>query len=355
MSKNILLFFDGTSNKFGDSLTNVVKTMSVADRENQSICYIPGVGSIADKMEYSRFSRLMRKYLGLGFGFGLQEKIVVGYSYLMEHYEPGDKIFVFGFSRGAYTAKVLAGLLHACGLMEKGNEYHIQYAYELYTSNDFRPDLHAKFKSRFAVHNPGIHFLGLWDSVSSVGSIVRMRNFPHTTNVQNATTIRHALAIDEKRALFKQNSTRSEGDCAEVWFAGVHGDVGGGNPESRSALAKVALQWMIDEAVAKGMKIDQKRYERYVISQDIPGYAALDPLGDTHKNNFLTWGLLELLPRYKIVSYKPKKYLWYWPLFGRRTMPQGAMIHESVDRRMKDASKKYKPSNLPKDYMIYSR
>ena len=353
MPKNVLIFFDGTSNKFGDNLTNVAKIHSIVDRSQQDAFYCPGVGSIADKMEYSRLSKYIKKYLGLGLGFGLQEKIIAGYTYLMEHYDKDDKIFIFGFSRGSYTAKVLAGLIHTCGLLEKGNEYNIQYAYDLYTRRKFRPDLLAKFKSRYARHTPTIHFMGLWDSVSSVGNLIRMRNLPYTTNVANVSTIRHALALDEKRALFKQNSTRSQTDCKEVWFAGVHGDVGGGNAEMESGLAKVPLKWMIDEAVKRGLIINQSKYDRYVISDNVNGYAPVNPLGKAHKNNFWTWGILELLPRYKIVSYDPEEVMWYWPLFGRRKIQAGALFHESVQQRMDDPKIKYNPSNLPKDAKVY--
>lgn len=351
MAKNILLFYDGTSNRFGDNLTNVVKTYAVSNHETQKALYVPGLGSIADKAEYSYLSRMYKKIIGLGFGFGLQEKVIVGYEYLMNEYETGDKIFIFGFSRGSYTAKVLAGLINACGLLEKGNDHHIQYAYDLYSNKKFRPDLFEKYKSRFARLRPEIHFMGLFDSVSSVGSVVRMRNLPYTSNVENVNHLRHALAIDEKRALFKQNSTFSKKDIKTIWFAGVHGDVGGGNPEMASAAAKVPLKWMIDEAVAHGLEIDQAKYDRYVISKDVRDYVEIDPLGAIHKNNFLTWGILELLPRYK-TEYKPKKTIWYWPLFGRRKIPENSVIHNSVQLRMDDSSRKYKPSNLPDNYRV---
>lgn len=347
MAKNILLFFDGTSNKFGDNLTNVVKAYAVVDKVSQRCFYCPGVGSIADKMEYSYFARQIKKYLGLGLGFGLQEKIIAGYSFLMSAYEPGDKICLFGFSRGAYTAKVFAGLLHTCGLIEKGNEYLIQYAYELYSDKKFSLKLTNKFKKRFARHNPEIEFMGLWDSVSSVGSVVRMRNFPFTTNVKGIKVIRHAVAIDELRALYKQNTTKSEGDCKEVWFSGVHSDVGGGNKELVSGLSKVPLDWILSEAQKNGLLIDQSLYNRYVISKDIKDYAPLDALAKAHKNNFLSlWFLLEIIPRYKIVNYEPMEFLWYWPLFRKRNLGDTPLIHESVMKRISNGHKR--PRNLPK-------
>jgi len=349
--KNILIFLDGTSNKFGDELTNVVRAYSVVVKNSKQIAlYIPGVGSISDRMELFKPMRLMKKWAGLGFGYGLQKKVIEAYSFLMKNYEPNDKIYLFGFSRGAYTAKVVAGLIHACGLLHKDNESHIEYAYELYTREKLDFNLLGGFKKRFSHDIPDIHFMGLWDSVSSVGNIRRMRNYPYTTNVQNVKTIRHALAIDEKRALFKNNSTFSKGDdIKQVWFGGTHGNVGGGHIEEKSAYAKVPLKWMLDEAQSKGLKIEKELYGRYVISNNVKGYTPLDPNGDLYKNDFLTWGVLELLPRYN-TNYNTGKKEWYWPLFARRVIPENSLIHSSITNRLK--AKTYSASNIPGSYLI---
>ena len=121
--KKIILYFDGTSNKFGDKNTNVVKAYRVTSSEGQIKCYIPGVGSMSNKKYHFYTSRLIKKIVGLAFGYGLQERVITGYQFISEHYCPGDEIYLFGFSRGAYTAKVLVGLIHSCGLIGMENEY----------------------------------------------------------------------------------------------------------------------------------------------------------------------------------------------------------------------------------------
>jgi len=361
MGKNILVFFDGTSNRFGPNLTNVVKLHSVCNIDLQKSIYIPGVGSISDKETFSSASRLLKKLSGLAFGWGLDRKVLAAYNFLMTNYEEGDCIFFFGFSRGAYTAKVLAGLIHTCGLLHKGNGYHAAYAYELYTRKQYDQGLTEKFKSRFSAYKPRIAFIGLWDSVSSVGNVYKMRNYPFTTRIANADIIRHALAIDERRALFKQNTTllhddNSAADIAEVWFAGNHGDVGGGNSEAESAYSKVALKWILDEAVAAGLKTIRSKVERYVISQDIANYEPLNNQGKIHSNKWLNgWGVLEILPRYNIIDYKTMKRKYYWPLFSKRKMKPTShnkvQIHKSVEERIDEMG--YSPNNLPEAYEVY--
>ena len=348
--KNLVLCLDGTSNKFGNELTNVVKAYDFCTKnEYQLVKYVPGVGSISDKGEYSYVSRVLKKVAGLGFGFGLQEKVLEAYAFLIDNYEEGDKIYLFGFSRGSYTCKVLAGLIYTCGLLRKDDKYLMQYAYGLYSQRNFDFRLLQKFRKIFAHHKPKVEFMGLWDSVSSVGNIVRMRNFPYTTNVKGVNTIRHAVAIDEKRALFKQNATKSESDIQEVWFAGVHTDVGGGFTEEESGLSKIALQWMMDAAIESGIQIDDKKYKKYVTNVKDDKISKPDAIAAMHQNNFIAWLFLELLPRYTIVSYNPKKINWYWPLYSRRPIPEDALIHSSVNERILKTD--YLPSNLPKGYL----
>jgi len=350
------MFFDGTSNKFGHNNTNVIKARSIVSKKNQICFYTPGVGSIADKNEHSTIGKYYKKYLGLGLGFGLQEIVIEAYKFLMNNYRKVDHIYLFGFSRGAYTAKVFAGLLHSCGLLEKGNEYHIQYAYELYSAKKYDQRLLNSFKKRFWSREVNIHYMGLWDSVSSVGNFLRMRNFPWTTNVQNVKIIRHALALDERRALFQQNSTKSKGDIKEVWFAGVHGDVGGGVPEKESGLSKVPLKWILDEAESVGLRIDESRYKRYVELED-KIYAAIDPYAEEHKNNFLSfWLILEFLPRYKITNYDPEERHYYWPRMQKRkiegTQQEPCLVHNSVKKRADKSKSGKMSSNIPKYYKI---
>jgi len=159
--KKLVIYFDGTSAKFGNKNTNVVKAYRVTSSSNQVKCYIPGVGSLSDKKHYFITKRIFKQLLGLAFGYGLQEKVLEGYKFLSENYQEGDEIYLFGFSRGAYAAKVLAGMMELCGLIDKHNIYNIQYAYNLYSAR--KPDFKvmARFKKTFSKFSPSIKFIGL--------------------------------------------------------------------------------------------------------------------------------------------------------------------------------------------------
>lgn len=349
MAKKIFLFFDGTSNKFKkDALTNVFKAYDIIQKdESQIACYVPGVGSIADKGEFSSIVRLIKKYVGLGFGYGLQEKVLVGYDFLIDNYEEGDDIYLLGFSRGAYTAKVLAGLIHTCGLIGKHDQYNSQYAYAQYAGKSFDFKLNNQFKKAFSKYTPKIEFMGLWDSVSSVGDLLQLRNYPYTTNVKGVKHIRHAMAIDERRFDFTLNKTNNNdpsGDIQSLWFAGVHTDVGGGNPESESGLAKIALLWMLEQ-LGTNVNLNNDKLERFVTNITDPNISKLDALADAHKNGILIRGL-NIIPRIKTLSYDPLESKWVWPLFFKRSIPKDYVLHESVKTRM--AKTKYYPKNLPK-------
>ncbi len=335
---NIIMCFDGTSNKFEKVNTNVVKLYRVANRENQLKCYIPGVGSNSDRKDIFFVSRYIKKYMGLAFGYGLQERVIAGYNFLVDNYSEGDKIFLFGFSRGAYTAKVLSGLIHACGLMGRGNEYLVKYAYSLYSSNNPNFEVMSKFKHTFSVCEPEISFMGLWDSVSSVGHIWRMRNFPFTSNMNNVNVLRHALAIDEKRTMFMNNTSIIKGDSVNMWFAGVHSDVGGGFPEEESSLSKIPLEWMITEARKEGLSIDEDDYNKYVLGLPPSDYVKPDNLGPMHRNRWF-WLIFNLVPRLKY-SYKPKKVSMYLPIFNKRKILNTDKVHKSVTERIANTNYK---------------
>src|SRR5947207_12784094 len=136
MSKNIVIFCDGTNNEFGICNTNVVRLVQLAtqDDSTQLVYYDPGVGTLPDPGAWTRIAKKISKWKALAFGTDIEGKVTTAYSHLMDVYEPGDKVFVFGFSRGAYTARVLAGMLHALGLLPKGNAHLLSYAMEVFRS-----------------------------------------------------------------------------------------------------------------------------------------------------------------------------------------------------------------------------
>src|SRR4051812_21990256 len=131
--RNIIICCDGTNNEFGDINTNVVRLIQVLDRTpgTQYLYYDPGVGTLPEPGAWGKLNGWISKIAGLAFGAGLEWKVQEAYTYLMDWWEPGDRVFLFGFSRGAYGARVLAGMLHAVGLLPKGAYNLVPYAMRL--------------------------------------------------------------------------------------------------------------------------------------------------------------------------------------------------------------------------------
>jgi len=272
-------------------------------------------------------------------------------------YTPGDNIYLFGFSRGAYTVRALAGLIHMCGLIEKGSEGLIPYALRLYrTEAPNRSTLCDGFKTTFS-RDCSIHFIGVWDTVSSVGWILSPVKLPHTANNSSLNIIRHAISIDERRCFFRQNTfaeNHGSQDIKEVWFAGVHSDVGGGYSEAESALAKLPLQWLAREAGAAGALFDEDELKKVLGNGSGPEkFEAPDYRGKQHNSLSGRWWLLEFFPhrQWHKVDGKWKRY-WTIPLGRRRVIPPGITIHQSVLSRINDPSCCYKPNNLPQDRRV---
>ena len=179
----------------------------------------------------------------------------------MRYYTPGDDIYILGFSRGAYTARFLAQMVQTIGLLSRGNEEMIQFAWQTYAKYERRrtDEDHAtkefmlNFRNTFCRKNVTIRFLGLFDCVNSVGSFEipgMRRSFPRVVSPP-AVHVRHAVSIDERRSKFRPAlfDDRQGHDIKEVWFPGNHGDVGGGwtpGPDGH-LLSDIPLAWMIDE------------------------------------------------------------------------------------------------------------
>jgi uncharacterized protein (DUF2235 family) len=358
MSKNIVICLDGTGNQFKEDNSNVVKLFRTIVRDkNQVAFYDAGVGTLADPQFRTPIAKRVSKWLGLGLGIGLLKNVEEAYSYLMENYESGDKVFIFGFSRGAYTARVLAALIHACGLLEAGNQSLLPYALKLFKSK-VRPfwifgrgsppfQILSKFKSTFG-RSVDIHFLGLWDSVSTFGWIYDPIFLPYTTNNKSVNAVRHALAIDERRSFFQPmqwgDRYADRQDIKQVWFAGVHSDVGGGYPEVESGLSKIALKWMIDEATHTnfGLVVDPRKYDRYVLGQSGRGYIGPSSIAEAHNSLKWIWWLVQYLPRSVWIVDKEREGIRF-PR-QRRKIESGVTIHKSVLERM--LKMQYAPQNL---------
>src|SRR5882762_4963641 len=365
MSRNIVICCDGTGNQYGTANSNVVKLYStLSANDKQTAYYHPGLGTMGARNALSTVGKWWTQLRGKAFGYGFSDNIADAYSFLMEQYKPDDKIFIFGFSRGAYTARALCGLLRMFGLLTPGNEALIPYALRLYKSNDPRKfEIAAGFKSTFSIPCAA-HFVGLWDTVSSVGWILdpihaKGGHLPYTATLPGVAVLRHAVSIDERRAFFRQNliheSLPEVQNLKQVWFAGVHSDVGGSYDEAESGLSKIALRWMFCEAQSAGLVLDPEKVTA-VLGGTVP-YVPADPKGILHKSLHGIWWLGEFWPKlfYRPVPV-PGQPAPNWKRgirinFGRtRFIPDGAHIHQSVFTRM-NAVTNYKPRNLPQQYV----
>jgi uncharacterized protein (DUF2235 family) len=357
MSKNIILCCDGTNNQFSGDHTNVIRTYKVAERSARQVTFYDcGVGTLPEPWAQGRLAKRWSMLKGLAFGSGFTQNIADAYRFLMANYEADDKVFLFGFSRGAFTARALAGMLHSVGLLYAGTENLIPYA-QRYWRRDFGPQsdggkICAEFKATLARPCP-VHFIGAWDTVSSVGFINQFRTFPFTLHNPEVTHVRHAVAIDERRSCFRQNlmfrdRSLPAQDVKNVWFAGVHSDVGGGYPPFEAGLAKISFGWMMHEAAACGMHIESAalKHELHVVG------APPNVCADQQESLKGGWRLVELIPVRRF-DWDKGTHEWRWPLGERRNVERNApapevFLHQSVLDRLKDRPD-YHPSNLPND------
>lgn len=333
MPRNLVVCLDGTGNQLrARGNTNVLRLYALlddTDPDQQLLYYGPGVGTVGATGAWTSAGTKISQLLGLVIGAGLRKNLGQAYSWLLANWRPGDRIFVFGFSRGAYTARALAGMLRAIGLMRPGSENLVPYAVATYarkrgeTSLDWEA-LH-KFSEVFA-QKPGgrstipIAYMGLWDTVKAAGMFRWDIKWPWTRKLVNVARVRHAVSIDEQRRPYREYLAGSGNNTTleEVWFAGVHSDVGG-TFDDDSRLSTISLKWVLEGAVEEGLVVNAAG--RKLLHRVTPDLA----LGTVHRNGWL-WLLLP--PR-------------------RRQIPAQARIHASVASR-KARVKGYTPL-LPED------
>ncbi|MEY9543204.1 uncharacterized protein (DUF2235 family) [Bradyrhizobium diazoefficiens] len=307
MGRNIVLCCDGTANEFATDRTNVVKLCYalIQDPTRQIVYYHPGLGTMEPPGALTGIVKKATRLLGQAIGYGLEADVRDAYVFLMNTFRPGDLVYLFGFSRGAYTVRAVASLLKMYGLLPPGNDAFVPYAIRMLTgineaesanrSSYFH--LAGEFKETFdaaGVCKP--HFVGLWDTVSSVGWIENPMRLPYTANNPDITHGRHAVALDERRAFFKtnlwwpksQSAASGPKDLKQIWFSGVHADVGGGYPESESGLAKISLKWMFDESEALGLLCDAERKAK-ILGERGGQYVRPDPMAKMHESLTLKW------------------------------------------------------------------
>lgn len=239
--------------------------LDLSDPGRQIAYYDPGVGTFAAAGAWTPLARWWSRTLGLAFGSGLRENLGEAYTWLMRNWEADDQVYIFGFSRGAYNARALVGLLRTLGLVRPGSENFVPYAVAAY-SRGF-DDMHEIAKifgqpTDAERHTTvPIRYLGIWDTVKAAGFFRRSVTWPYTRQLPNAQRIRHAVSIDEHRRPFREYliDTPDDHTREEVWFAGVHSDVGGTYPDDRD-LSTITLKWVVEEAVAQGMLVEPRKY-----------------------------------------------------------------------------------------------
>jgi uncharacterized protein (DUF2235 family) len=390
MAKNIVICCDGTGNEIGSNISNVLKLYRALEKdEGQRVYYHPGVGTIGLQSTWGRIKQQVRGVLGLATGNGLDEDTLDAYRFLCETYQTGDRVWLFGFSRGAYTVRVLAAFVHVIGLLPPDQIDLAEYAFSAYKNASRRNhDFDGKadfldeawhFSRVAGGYGVPIEFVGVWDTVASVIVPRQDRLLPDlqtlvfTRTNPSVKTFRQAIAIDERRRMFRLNrwinpqkyrpdpfdpSTALDQDIRQVWFAGVHGDIGGGYPEQDSGLSKFPLLWMIVQAETMGLRIDRSMLDHLGGGKPRPGsthiYVAPNATAELHASLNGAWWILEWLPKREKWREWPARKCFlglYLPLGEPRAIPERAIIHRSAIERIAKVAI-YRPINLPASYAI---
>ncbi|MBR0757223.1 DUF2235 domain-containing protein [Bradyrhizobium jicamae] len=392
MPKDIVILCDGTGNEIGTNISNVLKLFRVLDKDDrQRVYYHPGVGTIGLQSTWGRFKQKVRGLMGLATGAGLDEDVLGCYRFLCNHYEKGDRVFLFGFSRGAYTVRVLAAFAHVIGLLPVDQLDLAGYALTSYKQASAEgqkddgsfDDTALKEAWHFSQiaggRNVDIEFIGVWDTVASV-IVPRQDKFwfdlqmlLFTRTNPSVKKFRQAMSIDERRRMFRLNkwiepqqyrtdqfdpATGVPQDIRQVWFAGVHSDVGGGYPEAESGLSKFPLIWMIEQARHAGLRMDQAMIDHLAWGVPLPphrhDYVPPNAAAELHDSLTGAWWILEWLPKSDKWKEWParKSFLGYYlPLGEPRFIKDGVLIHRSVLDRQAQVPD-YRPINLPQSYQI---
>lgn len=325
--KRIAIFCDGTWNRHDAAhQTNVVRLAQAVnhtaeDGIKQEVFYVLGVGSGRGS---SGLARSLDRFLGGTLGLGLVENIEDAYRALVFAYEPGDEIYIFGFSRGAYTARSLAGLIRSCGIPPRKHVHRLGEAMARYRSRDknthpddpesflFRSDFAPftatsakewqwRLKTRPAICvNLAINYLGVWDTVGALGvpahwATAKLFNKSHEFHDAHLSSMvksaRHAVSIDEHRKTFPpalwsekletmnlkalalesdatlDPKTRADWAYRQEWFPGDHGSVGGGG--DRVGLSSFSCDWIAQGAARVGLEMDVRELDEVRAVQNI--------------------------------------------------------------------------------------
>jgi uncharacterized protein (DUF2235 family) len=325
--KRIIICSDGTWNRPDQrEPSNVVKLSNLIAPEGpggitQTVFYDLGVGT----------GNIVDRLTGGAFGRGLDNNIEDNYRFLVHNFTDGDEIYLFGFSRGAYTVRSTVGLIRKCGVLRKEHAGRIRDAYNLYRRRDASADEpeSVKFRADYS-RVTDVKFVGVFDTVGALGMPVRGLRFLsrgkyefHDTQLSSKVKFAyHALAIDEHRTPFKPtlwtNVPKPGQTVEQVWFAGAHSDIGGSS--DADGLGDVSLQWMISRASACGLAFHEA---------DMRQTVRPNPLGPVHDS--------------KVGLYK------FTRGFDRPLGSESASteaVHRAVVRRTQESDPGYSPKNV---------
>lgn len=320
MARNIVVFSDGTGQEGGvGNNTNVYKTFNlILDRSPEQISfYDKGLGTG------------FRKVTGNVAGRGFSENVLECYRFIFENYQYDDQVFLFGFSRGAATVRSLTGFIHMFGILPRSREKLIEDAWAIYKISEKteREKASESFLAKNHTMWATVKFLGVWDTVAALG--VPQTRFDKVLNwvvphgfhdfnlSESVVNAYHALSIDDVRRDFHPvylvPGSNKKGELKQVWFMGMHTDVGGGYEEKE--LSDIVLEWMTGYAVRHGLRI-------YVDPKRKKGLCTPNANGFMHDSRDKTW---------KKWVFKASQRVWP-EHFGK------PVIHESVLRRTASAS-----------------
>jgi len=413
MTKNIILLSDGTGNAAGSPHKTNVWRLYKAIKDCEIIASKPvknaktAVNTKAQKKQIAFYddgvgtsSFIVKRLLGQAFGWGLKRNVKDLYRNLCQVYNEGDKIFILGYSRGAYTARILAALIANQGIITRFDDEieldkEIEGAYDDFRHEIFVPSLltfpiwlfrkltkEERLTNNRKLYNPKdkkplIEFIGVWDTVDAYGApideITRgwdMIIWPLTAKDRNLSpaikSAYHALALDERRKAFepvlwneyqkqtdddRQETSYHVTNIEQVWFPGVHANVGGGYPDD--SLAYTSLNWMIEKCKKHDLRFEVEITSQYTAASNLYGplYDNRSGIGNIYRfeprkietlcnaskpglvNRFLGW-----IGNSKAVSNEV-----------RIDCPK---IHHSVFDRIKYGGDAYAPINLPEKYCV---
>jgi uncharacterized protein (DUF2235 family) len=348
MARKIVVCSDGTGNSWSTQVSNVthlIKLLDLSRPDEQVVFYDQGIGTDpkqADAVTTYReespeqrralivleppvnvpIVRWIAKWLGLAVGLGLRSNVKQLYKALSDAYQDGppgtrSEIYLIGFSRGAFTARVLAGLIHRCGLLPPKHPRFssaFRRAYRLYKPHTPHTDAIDQFKLSERVSTPCVHFLGIWDTVKAYGGIWP-RSLPHLRHNVSVERVCHAMSLDERRSWFLPTSwggidsdpPRAEErrkchtqSVEEIWFRGSHSDVGGGLDDGTAS--KAPLRWMLNQAARAGVNLTDEGWA---------ATAAVDPVHVVPFDSLTRgWLISEYIPRWELDNHfdPPKRF-----------------------------------------------